>query len=236
MTVLSRSKNAALRPTGRKCSRKEAVAVVPGAPGGTAVTGCEIRQTGSTLAPCHNRYSTCAPFVRHASAVAIGIHVVRSHDFTIGFHHLTLGGCAPRDHRADSARPPRSRILGRPPSPPTGVVPYGGPTRPNAPGSGALRTPKHAVSERRHRSRRTNRPSGNRGTADRLPAWRSDRRAGRAVRPWPPTWIAGGSGGAGMCGLCGWCRVGRTGEGYRTTTKLNGTAQRSPMLWIFHST
>src|SRR5690349_13782170 len=44
--------------------------------------------------------------------------------FTTGFHHLTLGDCAPRDHRVDSARPPRSRILGRPPSPPTGVVPY----------------------------------------------------------------------------------------------------------------
>jgi hypothetical protein len=62
------------------------------------------------------------------------VDVVRSHDFPIGFHHLTLGGCAPRDHRADSARPPRSRILGRPPSPPTGVVPYVG--RP--PGGGCL--------------------------------------------------------------------------------------------------
>src|SRR5690349_21383603 len=130
MTVLSRSKNAALRPTGRKCSRKSVISVVPGAACGGLVTRCENSQTGSTLALSHNRYSTRVPFVRHASAVAIGIHVLRvpvSHGrviFSDCFHHLTLGGCAPRDHRVDSARPPRSRILGRPPSPPTGVVPY----------------------------------------------------------------------------------------------------------------
>src|SRR3954452_15951733 len=55
--------------------------------------------------------------------VAAGICVAR-------FIIQTLGGCAPRDHRVDSARPPRSRIPGRKPSPPTGVVPY--PTRTGA--------------------------------------------------------------------------------------------------------
>src|SRR4051812_7153830 len=53
-------------------------------------------------------------------------------------------------------------------------------------------------------------------------------RAGRALRPQPPTEIAGGSGETGMWGLCGWGVVRRTVEGPRTTTKRTATTRRKP--------
>ena len=60
MTVLSRSKNAALGPTGRKCSRKSLV--TPHPCGTDSVTRCDIGQMGSTVAVSDNRYSTVRPY------------------------------------------------------------------------------------------------------------------------------------------------------------------------------